>query len=260
MLPPLVLTTFLFFQILYNFQNFDKKQESCWPPHFNHFFTTPKSPKFTTIKFPCFVEPTFSLQRCRKNQFWHSHAAWESLFFVLRTQRGSSIFTLDDTSPARRRFFSFSQKSAARSSKINKIASRSHGLDVSARKARKANRHKIFTYPPRLRSGRVFRIAQNLTNRFRNVCIPHRISTITTSAPICVLHKFHQHSSNLLEKTKNFSDSHFALLGKHCMNIIAGKMARSSDRFQSTFSTRRSKTQRLDICMVDPDPECGVLM
>jgi len=157
-------------------------------------------------------------------------------------------------------FFHCFNTSAARSSKINKIASRSHGLDVSARKARKANRHKIFTYPPRLRSGRVFRIDQNLTNRSRNVCIPQGISTITTSAPVCACRKFHQNSSNLLEKTRNFNDSHFALFGKHCMNTIAGKFARSSDRFQSTFSTRRSKTQRLDICMVDPDPECGVLM
>ena len=53
-------------------------------------------------------------------------------------------------------FFHFFNTSAARSSKTNNIASRSHGLDASARKARKANRPKIFTYPPRLRSGRVF--------------------------------------------------------------------------------------------------------
>ena len=95
--------------------------------------------------------------------------------------------------------------------------------------------------PPRLRSGRVFRIAQNLTNRFRNVCIPQGISTIAISAPICVLHKFHQISSNLLKKSRNFNDSHFTLFGKHCMSIIAGKMARSSDRFQSTLQTRRRK-------------------
>ena len=54
---------------------------------------------------PSLAETTFSLERCRKNQFRHSHAAWGSFFFVVRTQRGSAIFTLDDTSPARMRFF-----------------------------------------------------------------------------------------------------------------------------------------------------------
>ena len=101
----MVLTTFRVFIFLYNFQHLAKKQESYWPLHFSHFYTTPKSPKFTSTKFSCFVAPTFSHERCRKSQFRHSHAAWESLFFLIRTQRGSAIFIVDDTSPARRRFF-----------------------------------------------------------------------------------------------------------------------------------------------------------
>ena len=103
----MVLTTFSFLHFLYNFQIFIKNQESYWLPHFSYFFTTPKSQKFTTTKISCFVKRTFSLERCCKNQFRHSHAAWEAFFFVIRTQRGSTIFAFCDTSPARRRFFFF---------------------------------------------------------------------------------------------------------------------------------------------------------
>ena len=102
----MVLTTFSFLQFLYNLQIFIKNQDSYWLPHFSYFFNTPKPPKFTTTKFSYFVTPTFSLERCCKNQFRHSHAAWEAFFFVIRTQRGSTIFAFCDTSPARRRFFS----------------------------------------------------------------------------------------------------------------------------------------------------------
>ena len=35
----------------------------------SHFFTTPKSPKFTTTKFSCLMQQTFSPGRCCKNQF-----------------------------------------------------------------------------------------------------------------------------------------------------------------------------------------------
>ena len=69
-------------------------------------------------------------------------------------------------------FFHFFNTSPARIKKINRIASRSHGLDESERKARKANRHQNFAYPCRLRLGRVFRIVQNSITPSRIVCIP----------------------------------------------------------------------------------------
>ena len=176
----MVLTTFSFLHFLYNFQIFIKNQDSYWLPHFSYFFTTPKPPKFTTTKFSCFVKPTFSLERCCKNQFRHSHAAWEAFFFVIRTQRGSTIFAFCDTSPARRRFFHFFDTSPARIKKINKIALRSYGFDASARKSPKANRQQIVILLRQVRSGRVFQIAKKLTNRFKNVCNTQGISIITT--------------------------------------------------------------------------------
>ena len=76
--------------------------------------------------------------------------------------------------------FHFFNTSPARIAKINKIALRSYGLDVSARKSPKANRQQIVTFLPQVRSGRVFEIAKNPTNRFKNVCNTQGISTITT--------------------------------------------------------------------------------
>ena len=63
----------------------------------------------TFIMIYFLAKTAFSCERCRKNHFLHSHAAWESFFFLIPTQRGSAIFTLCDTSPARMRFFSFFQ-------------------------------------------------------------------------------------------------------------------------------------------------------
>ena len=40
-----------------------------------------------------------------KNHFWHSHAAWGSLFFLIPMQRGNAKSYFCDTSPARMRFF-----------------------------------------------------------------------------------------------------------------------------------------------------------
>ena len=141
----MVLTTFSFLQFLYNFQILIKNQESYWLPHFSHFFTTPKSQKFTTTKFSCFVKPTFSLERCCKNQFRHSHAAWEAFFFVIRTQRGSTIFAFCDTSPARRRFFSFfqhlpSENQKNQQNRTSKLWFRRVGAEVAKSKSA-ANLH-----------------------------------------------------------------------------------------------------------------------
>ena len=60
-------------------------------------------------KIQALLKQTFSCERCRKNHFLHSHAAWRSLFFLIRTQRGSTIFTFCDTSHTRSSFFSFFQ-------------------------------------------------------------------------------------------------------------------------------------------------------
>ena len=136
----MVLTTFSFLHFLYNFQIFIKNQDSYWLPHFSYFFTTPKSSKFTTTKFSCFVKPTFSLERCCKNQFRHSHAAWEAFVFVIRTQRGSTIFALCDTSPARRRFFSFfrhlpSENQKNQQNRTSKLWFRRVGAEVAKSKS-----------------------------------------------------------------------------------------------------------------------------
>ena len=106
-LPPLVLTTFSKCHFLWFQENLIKKSKSCWPPHFTHFLTIAKSQNFTSFKITSSSKQAFSLERCRKNQFWHSHAAWESLFFLIRTQRGNAKNNVCDTSPARMRFFSF---------------------------------------------------------------------------------------------------------------------------------------------------------
>ena len=75
-----------------------------------HTFAPPKIDQISQQKnFSWFLESTFSCERCRKNHFWHSHTTWESFFFSIPTQRGSTIFTPCDTSPARMRFFSFFQ-------------------------------------------------------------------------------------------------------------------------------------------------------
>ena len=176
----MVLTTFSFLQFLYNFQIFIKNQESYWLPHFSLFFTTPKSPKFTTTKFSCFVKPTFSLERGCKNQFLHSHAAWEA-FFLWSAPSVGARFLHFATPPQREGdFFHFFDPSPARIKKINKFALRSYGFDASARKSPKANRQQIVILLRQVRSGRVFLIAKKLTNRFKNVCNTQGISIITT--------------------------------------------------------------------------------
>ena len=73
-----------------------------------HTFWPPKiKQKLQQQKISGSPKLTFSSERCRKNQFWHSHAAWESFFFLIRTQRWSAKNNFCDTSPARMRFFSF---------------------------------------------------------------------------------------------------------------------------------------------------------
>ena len=165
------------------------------------------------------------------------------------------------TTPPQREcdFFHFFNTSPARIKKINRIASRSHGLDESERKARKANRHQNFAYPRRLRLGRVFRIVKNVITPSRIVRIPQGKSRITSSALICALREFHQNRSNPWKKTRNFNDSHSALFVQHCIDIIFDKLARSSGRFQFTMLSKRNIKQRPDICMACLDPECGAL-
>ena len=73
-----------------------------------HTFWPPKiKQKLQQQKINGSPKLTFSLERCRKNHFWHFHAAWESFFFI-RTQRGSTKTTV--ATPAQREctFFMFS--------------------------------------------------------------------------------------------------------------------------------------------------------
>ena len=109
-------------------------------------------------------------------------------FFLIRTQRGSAIFTVDDTSPARMRFFfNFFNTSTARIKKINEIAPGSLCLDEPARKTRKANRQEIVVRLPRLRTGHVFQIDKISSKATIIVCIPQGITRIATWALTCEL-------------------------------------------------------------------------
>ena len=67
---------------------------------------TPNPPKSTTTTKAWSLEIAFSCLRCRKNRFWHSHAAWQAFFFLIAMQRGNAICDFCNTSPARMRFFS----------------------------------------------------------------------------------------------------------------------------------------------------------
>ena len=64
-----------------------------------------KNPQQQTFRI--FFKFAFSLERCRKNQVWHSHAAWESFFCLTPMQRGNANSEFCDTSPARMLFFMF---------------------------------------------------------------------------------------------------------------------------------------------------------
>ena len=60
LLSPMVLTTFSKCLILFMHEIFMKKSKSCWSPHFTHFLTIAKTPKFALIKNTSSARPTFS--------------------------------------------------------------------------------------------------------------------------------------------------------------------------------------------------------
>ena len=84
-----------------------KSQEFCWLLHFSNFFTTTKSQKISTTTMFC--ETDILAREVLQTSISALPCVMGSIFFVIRTQRGSTIFALCDTSPARRRFFSFFQ-------------------------------------------------------------------------------------------------------------------------------------------------------
>ena len=163
----MVLTTFSKFQFLWFQQNLIKKSKYCWPPHFTHFLTIAKSQKFTSSKITSSSTQAFSLERCHKNQFLHSHAAWESLLFLIRTQRGSAKNNFCDTSPARMRFFHFFDTSPAGRSKIMKMLLLNHLVGVTSPKTRSANRYQNHLYRARTFYLLIFQIHQNLISMFK---------------------------------------------------------------------------------------------
>ena len=95
-------------------------------------------------------------------------------FFFIRALRGNPIFTVVDTSPARRRCFSFFQHLPSENKKKYEIAPGSLILDDPPRKMRKANEYQNVTFFPRLRTGRVFEIDKIASNRSKIVQIMTR--------------------------------------------------------------------------------------
>ena len=80
--------------------------------------------------------------RCRKSQFSHSHAAWQSFFFLIAMQHGNAICHFCDTSPARMRFFHFCHTSPAISSEIMIRPLSNHCFGVTPWTTPNVNRHK----------------------------------------------------------------------------------------------------------------------
>ena len=153
-------------------------------------FLPPKTTKIHNNKIFIFCETDVLTREVLQKSISALPCCMGSIFFVIRTQRGSTIFAFCDTSPARRRFFHFSDTSPARIKKINKIALRSYGFDASARKSPKANRKQIVILLRQVRSGRAFQIAKKMINRFKDVCNTQGTSIITTWALTCALCKF----------------------------------------------------------------------
>ena len=105
----MVLTTFQILTFLYNFQNFNKIKNLAGCPIL-HTFSPPQNHQ--NSQQPNFHVLPHRRSRTRgvaKVNFGTPMLHGAHFFFVVRTQRGSAIFTLDDTSPARMRFFSFFQ-------------------------------------------------------------------------------------------------------------------------------------------------------
>ncbi len=167
----------------------------------SHFFTTPKSPKFTTTRFSCLMQQTFSLERCCKNQFSRSHAAWEAFFVLLLMQHGSAIFAVCNTSRARRRFFSFFQHlpSENHQNEKNRTSKPCCG-GVSAEGATSKIGSKSASCPGIYDRDTFFNFTKKLTNRFNNVCNPPGISMITTSERLANFIKNHTISQNKFTK------------------------------------------------------------
>ena len=136
------------------------------------------------------------------------------IFFFDSRLGGNAIFHFCNTSPARMRFFHLFNTSATRMPKIKKSGPRSHRLNASVRKTQIWKSHKIVTYHPRLRFGRIFWNAKTSTNRFKIVCNPQGIWAISVSAQVLALHNFYEIVSFEPQNIRKFTDSHFAFLLK----------------------------------------------
>ena len=137
-------------------------------------------------------QQTFSLQRCCKNQFSRSHAAWEAFFCLLLMQHGSAIFAFCNTSRARRRFFSLFQHlpSENHQNEENRTSKPCCG-DVSAEGATSKIGSKSASCPGIYDRDTFFNFTKKLTNRFNNVCNPPGISMITTPERLANFIQFH---------------------------------------------------------------------
>ena len=158
---------FKIFVFMISTKSYQKIKILLAAPFYTHLLTIAKSQKFTSFKITSFSKQTVSLERCRKNQFWHSHAAWESFFFLIPTQRGSAKNNFCNTSPARMRFFHFFDTSPAGSSKIMKMLFLNHLVGVTSPKTRSANRYQNHLYRARTFYLLIFQIHQNLIIMFK---------------------------------------------------------------------------------------------
>ena len=189
----MVLKTFSFFTIFKKSYKFSKNVKSYWFIHFNNFFTSRNPPKSTTTKIWSFFKLAFSFERCRRNQFWHSHAAWRSLFFWSAPSVGAR-FSHFATPPQREcHFFHFFNTSNARSSKILKNAilhtlNPRHGLNGQPQKCYK---NPLFLWREIYWSK--FEVHQNLINVYKKYW---NYKWISTNREIWILKKHIQINKN----------------------------------------------------------------
>ena len=155
----------------------------------------------------------FSSERCRKKQFWHSHAARQSFFFLIRMQRGNAISNFFNTSPARMRFLSFCQHVPS-----EKLRNDEHAVFESLlrRHVAKGAERKSSQKPTPAMEGNLWHencVMQKATNSFRNHLFFQWIWTILIN---CVMPKYMNSFKNC-----SFSSRIVTILHEMCFSWFA---------------------------------------
>ena len=147
------------------------------------------------------MQQTFSLERCRKNQFSRSHAAWEAFFLLYHAAWGCDFCCLQHLSSEKALFFSFFQHipSENHQNEENRTSKPCCG-DVSAEGATSKIGRKSASCPGIFDRDTFFNFTKKLTNRFNNVCNPPGISMITTSKRLAHFIQFHTISQQKFTK------------------------------------------------------------